>query len=143
MPFLSDSEQEKIKQSIEWAEKETSGEIRVCLEKKCKAEVLDRAVACFYDLGMEKTKLRNGVLIYVAYADRKFAIIGDKGINNLIANDFWDTTKNKMLHYFSKGEMAEGISIGIIEVGKQLKAFFPYHDNDTDELSNDIVFLKD
>ncbi|TAE42734.1 MAG: TPM domain-containing protein, partial [Sphingobacteriales bacterium] len=86
MPTLNDSDQEKIKHSIEWAEKNTSGEIRVCIEKKCKTEVLDRAVACFHDLEMHKTKLNNGVLIYVATDDKKFAIIGDRGINALVSD---------------------------------------------------------
>lgn len=141
MPALSDNDQEKIKHSIEWAEKNTSGEIRVCIEKKCKIEPLDRAVTCFHDLEMHKTKLNNGVLIYVATDDKKFAIIGDKGINALVADDFWDSTKNLMLQHFKNNHLAEGISIGIIEAGKQLKKYFPYQSGDVNELPDDIVFL--
>lgn len=141
MPALSNNDQEKIKHSIEWAEKNTSGEIRVCIEKKCKIEPLDRAVTCFHDLEMHKTKLNNGVLIYVATDDKKFAIIGDKGINALVADDFWDSTKNLMLQHFKNNHLAEGISIGIIEAGKQLKKYFPYQSGDVNELPDDIVFL--
>jgi uncharacterized membrane protein len=141
MAALSDAEQEKIKQSIKWAEKSTSGEVRVCLEKKCKIDVLDRAVVCFKDLEMHKTKLNNGVLIYVATEDQKFAIIGDKGINSVVPENFWDSTKNLMTSHFKNGDLAEGISIGIIEAGKQLKKYFPHHTGDTNELSDDIVFL--
>jgi uncharacterized membrane protein len=141
MAALSDAEQEKIKQSIKWAEKSTSGEVRVCLEKKCKIDVLDRAVVCFKDLEMHKTKLNNGVLIYVATDDQKFAIIGDKGINSVVPENFWDSTKNLMTSHFKNGDLAEGISIGIIEAGKQLKKYFPHHTGDTNELSDDIVFL--
>lgn len=141
MPALSNNDQEKIKHSIEWAEKNTSGEIRVCIEKKCKIEPLDRAVTCFHDLEMHKTKLNNGVLIYVATDDKKFAIIGDKGINALVADDFWDSTKNLMLQHFKNNHLAEGISIGIIEAGKQLKKYFPYQSGDANELPDDIVFL--
>lgn len=141
MPTLNDSDQEKIKHSIEWAEKNTSGEIRVCIEKKCKTEVLDRAVACFHDLEMHKTKLNNGVLIYVATDDKKFAIIGDRGINALVSDDFWDSTKNLMTTHFKNNHLAEGISVGIIEAGKQLKKYFPYHSGDGNELPDDIVFL--
>jgi uncharacterized membrane protein len=141
MAALSDAEQEKIKQSIKWAEKSTSGEVRVCLEKKCKIDVLDRAVVCFKDLEMHKTKLNNGVLIYVATEDQKFAIIGDKGINSVVPENFWDSTKNLMTSHFKNGDLAEGISIGIIEAGKQLKKYFPHHTGDTNELSDDIVYL--
>ena len=142
MSVLSDKEQEVIKQSIEWAETATSGEIRVCIESKCELDTYQRAVECFYDLGMEATKLRNGVLIYVALDDHKFAIIGDKAINELVATDFWDTTKALMLEKFKAGNMAEGVSVAIIEAGKQLKKYFPYNSNDVNELSDDIVFLK-
>src|SRR6476659_4256158 len=120
MASLTDQEQEKIKYSIEWAEKATSGEIRVCAEKKCAKDAYERAVECFFDLKMEATALRNGVLVYVAFEDKKFAIIGDSGINEVIPDDFWDSTKKVMLEKFKNNEIAEGISIGIIEAGKQL-----------------------
>lgn len=142
MSSLSDKEQEKIKHSIEWAEKATSGEIRVCVENNCKIDAYDRAIECFYDLKMDNTKLRNGVLIYVALDDHKFSIIGDQGINTLVADDFWDSTKELMLEKFKAKDIAEGISVGIIEAGKQLKKYFPYQSNDTNELSDDIVFLN-
>src|SRR6478609_4986122 len=81
MPLFNDDEQLLIKQAVQAAEKNTSGEIRVCVEKTCSEDVLDRAAKYFSQLDMHKTKLRNGVLIYLATVDRKFAIIGDAGIN--------------------------------------------------------------
>ncbi len=142
MSSLSDKEQDVIKQSIEWAEKATSGEIRVCVEGKCDIDAYERAVLCFHDLKMESTKLRNGVLVYVALDDKKFAIIGDKGINTLVSDSFWDSTKALMIEKFKIGQVAEGISVGIIEAGKQLKRYFPYSSDDVNELSDEIVFLK-
>jgi uncharacterized membrane protein len=142
MSSLSDKEQEKIKHSIEWAEKATSGEVRVCIEKKCAKDAYERAVECFFDLKMQETKLKNGVLIYVAMNDRKFAIIGDTGINEVISDDFWDSTKLLMLEKFKTDEIAEGISLGVIEAGKQLKKYFPYQSDDINELPDDIVFLN-
>lgn len=142
MSSLSDKEQEKIKHSIEWAEKATSGEVRVCIERVCEKDAYERAVECFFDLEMQNTKLRNGILVYVALDDRKFAIIGDDGINKLVNDDFWDGTKSLMLEKFKEGEVAEGISVGIIEAGKQLKKYFPYQSDDLNELPDDIVFIK-
>jgi uncharacterized membrane protein len=142
MSSLSDKEQEKIKLSIEWAEKATSGEVRVCVESVCEKDAYERAIECFFDLEMQNTKLRNGVLVYVALDAHKFAIIGDDGINKLVADDFWDSTKSLMLEKFKAGEIAEGISVGIIEAGKQLKKYFPYLNDDSNELSDDIVFIK-
>lgn len=143
MASLTDQEQEKIKQAIEWAEKATSGEIRVCVEKKCDKDAYERAIQCFFDLKMELTALRNGVLVYVALADKKFAIIGDSGINQVVPNDFWDSTKKLMIEQFKKNEIVEGITVGIIEAGKQLKKYFPHQADDINELPDDIVFLKD
>ncbi|MDA9555283.1 TPM domain-containing protein [Pelobium sp.] len=142
MSSLSDKEQEKIKHSIEWAEKATSGEIRVCVEKNCSKDAYERAVECFFDLNMQATRLRNGVLVYIAFEDRKFAIIGDVGINQLVPDGFWDSTKVLMLEKFKNNEIAEGISLGIIEAGKQLKKYFPHHSDDVNELSDDITFLN-
>ena len=142
MSSLSDKEQEKIKLSIEWAEKATSGEVRVCIESVCEKDAYERAVECFFDLEMQNTKLKNGVLVYVALDAHKFAIIGDTGINKLVADNFWDSTKSLMLEKFKAGEVAEGISVGIIEAGKQLKKYFPYQSDDLNELPDDIIFIK-
>ncbi|MBK0381442.1 TPM domain-containing protein [Pedobacter sp. SD-b] len=142
MSALSDKEQEKIKQSIEWAEKATSGEVRVCIESKCEKEAYERAVECFYDLKMDATALRNGVLVYVAMDSKKLAIIGDEGINKAVPPDFWKSAKDLMIDKFKKNEIAEGISLGVIEAGKQLKKYFPYQSNDINELPDDIVFLN-
>jgi len=140
--LLNEQEQQEIRQAIEIAEKATSGEIRVCIEKKCSEDVLDRAANYFAKLGMQQTALRNGVLIYVAVDDHKFAIIGDAGINKLVAKDFWDSTKEAMLQHFKQGRLAAGICTGIQMAGEQLRTFFPYQDDDKDELSNDIAFFN-
>lgn len=142
MSIFSEKEQELISHAIESAERFTSGEIRVCVEKTCSEDVLDRAANYFKDLGMDKTKLRNGVLIYLATEDHKFAIIGDAGINKVVPTNFWDSTKDTMLAYFKEGDLASGIVAGIKIAGEQLKTYFPYVDGDANELSNEISFMK-
>lgn len=142
LSMLTDKEQEQIKNAIAWAEKATSGEVRVCIEDKCEIDAYDRAIACFADLDMHQTKLRNGILVYIALDDHKFAIIGDEGINKLVSDTFWDSTKNLMLEKFKVGDLVDGISVGIIEAGKQLKKYYPYQTSDINELSDDIVFLN-
>lgn len=142
MALFTDDEQLRIRRAIELAEGETSGEIRICVEKTCSEEVLDRAANYFKKLEMDKTALRNGVLIYLAAADHKFAIIGDAGINRVVPVDFWDSTKEQMLKHFKAGQLAEGVITGITLAGEQLKAFFPYHDSDKNELSDDISFME-
>lgn len=140
MSLFSEQEQERIREAIAGAERSTSGEIRIFAERHCKGQPYERAVHFFNKLGMAQTKLRNGVLIYLASEDHRFAIIGDAGINKVVPENFWQSTKDLMLAHFKKGEMAEGIITGIREAGQQLKTFFPAVADDTNELSNDIAF---
>jgi len=136
--FFSKEEKEKIIQSIKDAELATSGEIRLHMESRCKGEALDRAVEMFAKLKMHETQLRNGTLIYLAVKDHKFAIFGDEGINEIVSDNFWEDAKDEMRDLFSKGEFQKGISRGIFLVGEKLKEFFPYQDDDVNELPDDI-----
>jgi uncharacterized membrane protein len=141
MALFNDEEQQRIRSAVEDAERHTSGEIRVCIEKTCSDDVLDRAAKYFYQLDMHKTKLRNGVLIYVATVDRKFAIIGDAGINKVVPDNFWDETKEDMLSHFKYGNLVEGIVTGLKIAGEQLQKYFPHQADDKNELSDDIAFM--
>ena len=140
--LFTEAEQQQMVAAIQQAEKNTSGEIRVHIEKKCKEDVLDHAAYMFDALEMQKTELRNGVLIYLAVEDRKLAILGDAGINQKVPINFWEEVKNTMINHFKKGAYAQGLSEGIIQAGEQLKSHFPYQKNDVNELSDDISFGK-
>ena len=141
MALFTDTEQEEIRKAIESAEKNTSGEIRISAEKHCKEDPLDRAANYFFKIGMDKTALRNGVLIYIATEDHKFAIIGDAGINKVIPEGFWDTTKEAMLNHFKSGNLTQGLVTGIQMAGEKLQQFFPCADDDKNELSDDISYI--
>lgn len=141
MALFSDQESERIRIAIEKAEKNTSGEIRISAEKRCPEDPLDRATNYFRKIGMDKTALRNGVLIYIATEDHKFAIIGDAGINQAVPVDFWDTTKEAMLVHFKSGNIVDALITGINMAGEKLQQYFPYLDGDTNELSDDISYM--
>ena len=136
--FLTKEEEQVIVEAIGKAEKATSGEIRVHIEKTTSLAPFDRALEVFYGLKMNETNEQNGVLIYLAVEDKTFAICGDKGINDVVADDFWDNTKNIMGNHFKNGNFKQGLIDGILEAGQQLKSYFPHQENDTDELSNEI-----
>lgn len=136
--FLSKEDEQNIVEAIQIAEKATSGEIRVHLEQTTSLAPFERALEVFYDLKMNETQDQNGVLIYLAVADKKFAICGDKGINQVVDEDFWDNTKNIMTQHFKNNNFKQGLIDGILEAGTQLKKYFPYQNHDTDELSNEI-----
>ena len=136
--FLTKEEEQEIVEAIRVAEKETSGEIRVHLEKKTSIDAFDRAMEVFHQLKMNETQLRNGVLIYVAVKDKTFVICGDKGINDVVTADFWDTTKDIMATHFKNSNFKQGLVEGILKAGEQLKKYFPWEEGNTDELSNEI-----
>ena len=138
--FLSKDDKALITNAIKNAELNTSGEIRVHIENKCKTDVLDRASYLFEKLAMHKTEKRNGVLFYLAVKDKKFAILGDAGINEVTADDFWENIKETMLNHFKEEEFAKGLEKGIEMAGEQLKDHFPYQSDDINELSDEISF---
>ncbi|MCW3102799.1 MAG: hypothetical protein JWO09_1239 [Bacteroidetes bacterium] len=141
--FFSKEQQESIMNAIAAAELNTSGEIRVHIDDKCKGDVLVQAAAVFSDLKMDKTKLRNGVLFYLAVDDQQFAIIGDKGINEKVPAGFWDNIRDTMLAHFKKNEFTEGLNTGIVMAGEKLKSHFPLESDDTNELNNEVSFGND
>lgn len=136
--FLTPEAETAIVEAIRLAELQTSGEIRVHLEKSTSKVPFDRALEVFHSLTMHATAQKNGVLIYVAYQDKNFVICGDQGINDLVPADFWDTTKDLMATHFKSGDFASGLISGIAQVGEQLKTYFPLQENDQNELSNEI-----
>ncbi len=136
--FFTEEEKERIVQAIKDAEKETSGEIRLHIESKCKGDPLQRAMKVFAKLKMHKTALRNGVIIYLAIDDRKFAIYGDKGINEKVPENFWEDVKEVMGQHFKENKHVEGLVKGIAMIGEKLKEFFPYQADDINELPDDI-----
>jgi len=140
--FFSKEEKETIKKAILNAELDTSGEIRVHIESECKEDVLDRTAFLFKKLDMEKTSYRNGVLIYLAVNSQKFAIIGDKGINAVVPENFWDEIKSQMAEHFNEGDFTTGLSEAITATGKHLKKHFPHHIDDINELPDEISFGK-
>ncbi len=136
--FLTAQEEKDIVKAIKEAEVNTSGEIRVHIEKCANKNCLEHAEEVFYSLNMHKTKDRNGILFYVAVDDRKFAIVGDEGIDKVVPDDFWDSVKNRVISEFAKNNHADGLVLGIIEAGQKLQQYFPYQSDDIDELPNEI-----
>ncbi|MEA3503665.1 MAG: TPM domain-containing protein [Bacteroidota bacterium] len=140
--FFNTEEEQKIKQSIMNAELDTSGEIRIHLDNNCPGDPRDQAAYIFDKLKMQNTEHRNGVLIYLAVKNRKFAVIGDHGINSIVPDNFWDGVKYTMLDHFRKNEFVDGLSKAITLTGQQLQKHFPYKHDDINELSDDISYGK-
>ena len=137
--LLNKRAKEEIVEAIRWAERETSGEIRVHLKKKCGEDVLVEAKKVFSRLRMHRTRERNAVLIFVAWESRQFAILGDRGIHERVGDLFWAETRDTMEACFARGLLKEGITAGVESVGKKLRAYFPRQAKDINELSNTVT----
>jgi len=138
--FFTPEQQDDILKAVQNAELNTSGEIRVHIENQCKGDVLERSAYLFKKLGMIQTEQRNGVLFYLAIEHRKFAVLGDVGIDAVIPENFWDDVKNIMLENFKMGLFTEGLTKAITLSGIQLKEHFPLQSNDINELPDDVSF---
>lgn len=141
--FLTAQQQATVVDAVRLAEKGTSGEIRIHIDRECTSSPVERAEVVFNRLGMFKTAQRNGVLIYMAMESKVFAIIGDKGINDVVPENFWSEVIEAMGQEFRKGRITEGLCKGVKMAGEKLKTFFPYQEDDVNELPDSISYEKE
>ncbi len=136
---MKDTDKEKVVEAIRLAEAKTSGEIRVHINQKMISnDVLADAKKLFTELKMHHTKKRTGVLIYVVLAEKKFAVVGDKGINEVVPINFWEEVVVGMKYYLSKNDILEAVLHAVEKAGEQLKIYFPIKEDDINELTNEI-----
>ncbi len=136
--FLSTAEEQEIINAIREAERNTSGEIRVHIEKTTEKNALERAKEVFYFLKMDETEQQNGILFYIAVDDHKFSVLGDTGINKAVTEGFWNSIKDIVIQHFSSGNYVKGLQLAITQTGEKLKEFFPHQSRDSNELSDEI-----
>ena len=136
--FLTAEQEQSLIEAIGVAEKNTSGEIRIHIEKKTDKDPIERAITVFNSLKMYKTEARNGVLLYVAVESKKFAIIGDEGIHKKVSDRFWDSERDLVLQHFKVGDFSKGLELAVLDIGEKLKQFIPYKSNDINELNDEI-----
>ncbi len=138
--LLSKEEEARLIKAIELAEQQTSGEIRVHIEKESREEAVTACVAKFHQLNMQHTKQRNAILFYLAYQSKSFAVWGDEGIHEVVPDGFWKTITDCAIEYFKQGDYITGLEKSIELCGEQLKQHFPLQHDDTDELPNEISY---
>jgi uncharacterized membrane protein len=136
--FLAQLDKPRIVEAIKRAEGQTSGEIRVHVQPKAGADIRKLAEKTFERLGMTATKLRDGVLLFIASEEQRFVILGDRGIDDKVPSGFWDDIAARLTLRFKKGEFTDGIVEAIESAGEHLKTYFPHSADDTDELSDDL-----
>jgi len=139
--FFSAHHAKQIEEAIRMAETKTSGQIRLYVESKNPyMDPLERAKELFLQLNMHQTRHRNAVLMYIAIQHHELAIFADEGIYKEVGKEFWDHAVQIMISHFKGGNLVKGIEHCIQHIGDTLKEKFPHNNNDTNELSSDIVF---
>jgi uncharacterized membrane protein len=139
--FFTPEQQERMVEAIRQAEKNTSGEVRVFIETKCRyVDPVDRAKEIFFNLKMENTKDRNAVLLYLALDDHQLALFADEGIYQRCGAEFWNSEVKKIIAAFTKDDYTGGICLVVADIGEALKQQFPYDTVDKNELPDELIF---
>ena len=138
--FLTADQQATVVDAVRLAEKRTSGEIRIHIDGECEGNPMERAEEVFGKLGLHRTELRNGILIYLACNTKVFAIIGDKGINDLVPEHFWEDVIEVMGREFREGRFTEGLVQAVLKAGEKLQEYFPHQSDDVNEQPDEISF---
>lgn len=138
--FFSEEEEKQIIEAIKAVENKTSGEVRVHLQRSLKKPVLESAKDVFFKLGMQKTEQRNGVLFFIVPKAHKFAILGDKGLDDVVPETFWEEVRNDMRGFFKDGKFGDGLVHAIHKVGNYLTSHFPVQEDDENELPDEISY---
>ena len=139
--FFTPEQQNRIVEAIKKAEKNTSGEVRIFIEGKCKyVNPVDRAKEIFFSLKMENTKDRNAVLLYLALDDHQLALFADQGIYQRLGSEYWNKEVKKIVSAFTKDDYTGGICLVVEDIGEALQTEFPYESSDKNELPDEIIF---
>ena len=138
--FLSQLDHNRIVDAIRGAEAETSGQIRVYVQRGGLAgDPVIEAQKQFHKLGMQATKERNGVLIFVLPRAHKFAVLGDEGVHQKCGDEFWQQLVERMRAHFQSENFTKAMVEAIEEVGQLLARHFPKTSAPRNELPDEIV----
>lgn len=138
--LITPEQEERLIKAIQLAELQTSGEVRVHVEKTCKGDALDACKKQFAKLNMHQTKDRNGILFYLAINSKSFAVWGDEGIHQKVSDEFWKSITDCAIGYFKQDQLITGIEKAVELCGEKLKQHFPLQADDKNELSNEISY---
>jgi uncharacterized membrane protein len=141
--FFTAEQQKQMVHAIQEAERNTSGEVRVFVESRCKyVDPVDRAKEIFFNLKMDQTRDRNAVVFYIAIDDHQLALFADEGIYQRLGADYWNKEVKVIISDFSKDDILGGICRCVTDIGNALKEQFPYETSDKNELPDEIIFGK-
>jgi uncharacterized membrane protein len=137
--FLQAVDHEKIVAAIAAAEKRTSAQIRVYVSHHKRVDALAFANRRFLKLKMDRTPMRNAVMIFLAPKTHKFAVVGDVAVHAKCGDGFWRSVVTAMEPLLKRGDFTEAIVVGVTNVGDVLAQHFPQLSRDRSDLSDAVT----
>ncbi len=142
--ILTKDELQDLSHQISEIEKKTSAEIRIVVrhkkhwsERKLSArQVAERE---FRTLGMARTKLGTGILVFILVSERNFELLADRGIIAVLPDEYWTQAAGKLSEHFSKNNFFMGLKTALAEVGEVLESKLPPVPGNQEELPNDVI----
>ncbi len=101
--------------------------------------VHNQAVRQFKVGAERRTTGRTGVLIYLSMREHRAEIVADESIAAKVAAEVWGEAMGDMLVHIRCGRVAEGLAVGIRDVGHVLAEHFPRSDDDINELPDRLI----
>ena len=137
--FLHHEENRQIEDAIASAEKTTSAEIKVVVVRHCWTDIKTKAASIFRKHQLDRTALRNCVLILLVTTNHEFLIYGDEGIHQKVGQGFWDDVRDEMTSLFKQDRFGDGLAVAVQRIGEKLEHFFPRQDDDVNEVSDEVI----
>jgi uncharacterized membrane protein len=133
---VSEATLDTIASTVDEAESKTSGEIVVRLVHRLLPLEKPRARAQreFFELRCHETKLRNGVLLFVVMASRRFEIVADEGIDRQVEPGTWEAIADRLSEGIARHGLEHGVCDAVASIGEVLAKHFPREAGDVDEL---------
>ena len=102
-------------------------------------EVEEAALSSFYRNGLNDTRDRTGILIFISVFERKAYILADEGINAKVDKSVWQEVVDMVVKGIKQHKQAEGICKAVRRCGELIREHFPIKADDTNELGNLII----
>lgn len=103
--------------------------------------VRDRALSLFYELGLHRTRLESGIMIFISLLERKAWILADRGVDRRIDPAAWEGIVSRLTGGLARGEKGEALCRAIDECGAILATYFPSDGANPNELPDDLMTI--
>jgi len=140
MTTLSKEEINRLEIKIEAVEKLSSAEFKVIIANRCWFGIRRKAINLFKKYSLDKTKDSNAVLFLILEKDQQISIYGDEGIHQKVGTNHWELICDQVTAKLKQNEYADAIALGIHLIADSLKEHFPAHEDNVNEVSNEIIF---